>query len=411
MTDKNGNDDKGEEVKRWERELSWRNAFLDQWRTELAPIDAMIALGTQSATKFALTGLRSGYLLNGGALIALPAFIEIFNKFKPGDTVLTEFMAIPFVIGLIASAIANFLGYKCVNTAVTAQEELRSWRSLQVTQLYFPSKDKVSTAKKVKLSKDKCDVLFRKTRNEEKIGIIFFISSLSFFVIGVIYSLSTWLGIERIFAMEEPSFIIKLLGVLAWPAATVLIVMVLRKPILTLMGRWRGGNGLGSGGSEPILPGQDDPGGSSTEKQLSETQTDPVPAVENQVKILRRQLDEAESTLNINRETALLRALARSNLREHFERTYRHIWGSQLHALQKLNSVVTSNTGVLKPFYDLAATQHPSVYENYSFDEWLRFLEGQSLLILRDDIVEITMEGQEFLKYLVDQRLDTDKLG
>ncbi len=80
MADENGNDNGSKEAKNWERQLSCRNAFLDQWRTELAPVDAQIALATESATSLALTGLRSGYLLNGGALIALPAFIEIFKK-------------------------------------------------------------------------------------------------------------------------------------------------------------------------------------------------------------------------------------------------------------------------------------------------------------------------------------------
>ena len=330
MADDNGNDDQDKKVKRWEQDLSWRNAFLDQWRTELAPIDAKIALATQSATSLALTGLRSGYLLNGGALIALPAFIEIFNKLKPGDTDLIEFMAIPFVIGLIACAIANFIGYDCVNTATAAQEEMRVWSALRITELYYPNKDRISTAKTIKLSKDKSDELFLKAKKEQKMAANFFVASLSFFVIGVVYTLLTWVGIGGIFAMEEPSFIIKLLDILAWPAAIVLIFLVLRKPILAFIGRWRRSNGRDNGGPELLLPGQNDPGGSSTEEQLSEAQVDPVPVVETHVQVLRRQLDEAESTLGISRETALLRALARSNIREHFERTYRVVWGSQL---------------------------------------------------------------------------------
>ena len=63
MADENGNDDGGKKAKDWERDVSWRNAFLYQWRTELAPIDAKIALASQSATNLALTGLRSGYLV------------------------------------------------------------------------------------------------------------------------------------------------------------------------------------------------------------------------------------------------------------------------------------------------------------------------------------------------------------
>jgi hypothetical protein len=94
VVDENGNDNGGKEARNWERQLSWRNAFLDQWRTELAPVDAQIALATESTTSLALTGLRSGYLLNAGALIALPAFIEIFKKLESGDIDLFVFAAI-----------------------------------------------------------------------------------------------------------------------------------------------------------------------------------------------------------------------------------------------------------------------------------------------------------------------------
>lgn len=411
MADENGNDNGGKEAKNWQRHLSWRNAFLDQWRTELAPVDAQIALATESATSLALTGLRSGYLLNGGALITLPAFIKIF-ELKPGDTDLFVFAAIPFALGLITCTVANFLGYKCLNTAISAQEESRSWRALRVTEQYYPSKDRISTAKTIKISQDKSDELFRKARKEQNIAQNFFIASLSLFVIGVVSSLSMWVGIERILVMAEPNFILKLLDVLAsWPVAAFLIALVLRQPILTLIGRWRRGNGRGNGGPEPKPPDQEDTGGPSTEEQLSTTQADPVIAVENLVKVLRRQMDDVKSTLGIDRETALFRALARSNLREHFERTYRLIWGSQIQAVQNLNNVATVNVDFLRPFYDAAAKVYPSVYEKYSFDDWLRFPEGQVLLIRKGDMVEITLEGREFLKYLVDMRLTTVKAG
>ncbi len=79
--------------------------------------------------------------------------------------------------------------------------------------------------------------------------------------------------------------------------------------------------------------------------------------------------------------------------------------------MQDLNSVPPANVDFLKPFYDTAANEYPNVYEKYSFDDWLRFLEGQVLLIRKGDMVEITMEGREFLKYLVDMRLTTVKAG
>lgn len=411
MADENGNDNGGEGARSWEQQLTWRNAFLDQWRTELAPVDAQIALAAESATSLALTGLRSGYLLNGGALIALPAFVEIFKKLNAGDAGFFIFAAIPFVLGLITCTAANFLGYKSVDTAGTAHHEVRNWTALRIIEQYYPNKDRVSTAKTIKNSHDKSDTLFLEARKDESGARKLFISSLVFFIVGVTSVLLAWIGIERLFSMEEPAFLIKLIDVLAWPAAIVLSIFFLRNPILTFIGRWRRGDKLSNGSPEPKPLDQEDTGGPSTKEQLSTTQADPVPAVQNMVQVLRRQLDEIESTQNIDRETALIRALARSNLREHFERTHRLIWGSQIRALQDLNSVPNANIDFLNPLYDTAANEYPIVYEKYSFDAWLRFLEGQILVIRRDDIVEITMEGQEFLKYLVDMRLTTGKAG
>ena len=176
MANENGNDNGGKEARNWERQLSRHNVFLDQWRTELAPVDAQIALATESATSLALTGLRSGYLLNGGALIALPAFIGIFKKLESGDTDLFVFAAIPFALGLITCTVANFLGYKCVSTATLAHQEYRNWSALQVREQYFPSEDTISTAKTIKLSQVKSDDLFRKARKGVIAAQIFFIS-------------------------------------------------------------------------------------------------------------------------------------------------------------------------------------------------------------------------------------------
>ena len=407
--DKGGEDSK---AKDWDRELSRHIAFLDQWRTELAPIDAKIALAIQSATSLAQTGLRSGYILNGGALIALPAFIEIFGKFEPNNTRAYTFSAIFFVLGLITCVIANFLGYKSVNTAAEAQEHARAWTELNLREQYYPSTDRMSTAKSVKLSKDTSDQLFGRAGAQSSSATRFFIGSLVLFTIGVGYVLLTWVGIDidRVRNMIYLDSIIKLLEVLAWPTAAVVIVWILRYPILTFLGRWRRSDGWGDGGTEPTPKGQEGPVGPSAEEQLAKAEADPLPAVRALVEILRRQLDDAESKLSIDRETALLRALARSNLREHFERTYRIIWGSQIRALQALNSVIKSDQGFLKQFYQSAADRYPTVYETYSFEDWLRFLEGQALVRRDGEMAEITIEGQTFLTYLVEMRMPFDKI-
>jgi hypothetical protein len=78
------------------------------------------------------------------------------------------------------------------------------------------------------------------------------------------------------------------------------------------------------------------------------------------------------------------------------------IWRSQLLMLNELNR----NNGQIplskgKEFYDRAVTEYPENYQNYSFDQWLEFMQAQSLLIRHpSEMLEITWRGRDFLSYL-----------
>jgi hypothetical protein len=54
-----------------------------------------------------------------------------------------------------------------------------------------------------------------------------------------------------------------------------------------------------------------------------------------------------------------------------------------------------------KSFYDKAAVECPGIYSNYSSEEWIKFMIGQQLIIQHpSDMLEITVRGRDFLKYL-----------
>jgi hypothetical protein len=65
----------------------------------------------ESAVKFADAGIKSAFALNGGGLIALPAFVALFKV----DPQLTRNWIIGagavFVVGLICAALTSFFGY------------------------------------------------------------------------------------------------------------------------------------------------------------------------------------------------------------------------------------------------------------------------------------------------------------
>jgi hypothetical protein len=77
------------------------------------------------------------------------------------------------------------------------------------------------------------------------------------------------------------------------------------------------------------------------------------------------------------------------------------IYRSQILSLMELNRRMLPLSEI-RSFYDRAATEYPAYYARYSLDQWLGYLKTHSLLIQHaSDMVEITVRGRDFLKYLV----------
>lgn len=79
-----------------------REHYREEWRLNVASLDEDIRTSDQAAIGFAHLGLKSALMLNGGALVALPAFTALFSI----DVVDSEnglvVAIIFFVLGLIA---------------------------------------------------------------------------------------------------------------------------------------------------------------------------------------------------------------------------------------------------------------------------------------------------------------------
>ena len=206
---------------------------------------------------------------------------------------------------------------------------------------------------------------------------------------------------------------IDLLNVLVWPIVVgILIGWVFRKKIAGLIDRIRK---IGKEGIEAGPPPQSDATAAPLrDEQIEKSQADPDPLFEERTQILKMQLDETEAALDrvgVNRETALLRALARANSVAHFEAAYNQIWGSQISLLQKLNAVKNATVEEIAQIYSSAASSFPTIYSNYTVNQWLGFLQTYSLVTQTDNMVEITPTGQAFLKHIIDRRYTTAKLG
>lgn len=194
----------------------------------------------------------------------------------------------------------------------------------------------------------------------------------------------------------------KLVAVVAWPGVVLLLglvaLLLFRSPIAALIGRTRkvGKAGLETFEGQPTQPTVERKG----VDEYFKTFENPL-LLEQEGRIVTDLKDRGIDAAT-DREKALVRTLASTQLVLGFEIVYGLIWASQVAALRFMNP---RNQGTrpddLLPFYEAGRAAYPSVYEHYSVDQWLGFLRASNLILERDSHVYITILGREFLKYII----------
>ncbi len=162
----------------------------------------------------------------------------------------------------------------------------------------------------------------------------------------------------------------------------------------------------GAGGTLLEAPAKSNGGENTKRSNYDEAQeTFQNPMVLEQARLLEGYLGKL-ALESKEREQLLLKTLATSQIALQFEKTYRIIYGSQIESLRFLarQSAPLLEVNVLSSFYDQSVLRGLKA-ENWTFDNWLGFLET-SLLVQRQGIlIGLTVRGREFLKYLIDERL------
>jgi len=101
-----------------------------------------------------------------------------------------------------------------------------------------------------------------------------------------------------------------------------------------------------------------------------------------------------------DRENFLVRSYATLGIIALFENMWLLIFGSQIRALHAVNAQARLETE-LRQFYEEATRGNPPLM-NYPFDNWLGFMVSQLLIRQDGGIINVTLRGREFLKYLVE---------
>jgi hypothetical protein len=122
-----------------------------------------------------------------------------------------------------------------------------------------------------------------------------------------------------------------------------------------------------------------------------------------QADVEKRARDAANDAQPSDREGFYLKVIGIGVLATVYDWTWFLIYGSQLAFLLELNQ----HNGRLpiasaKVHYDKAVVDYPAAYTNYTFDQWTDFMAKQTLIIRHpSDMIEITVRGKDFLKYLL----------
>lgn len=114
---------------------------------------------------------------------------------------------------------------------------------------------------------------------------------------------------------------------------------------------------------------------------------------------------EAERVRPNDKESFYLDVLAVGSLGIHYNDLFTALYRSQLRAMLELNSKFGHlPVDGFRKYYDEAALEFSEDYKrlNITFDEWMKFLVDSAFIIIHPSkMVEITVKGKDFLKYLL----------
>ena len=94
--------------------------FLERWRTDVGPLHEAAERSRDMTFGFAQMAIRSMFLLNGGALVAVPAFAELVGAAFQENLTAFLLSGLGFVTGLILIAITTVLAYTSMDADAEA---------------------------------------------------------------------------------------------------------------------------------------------------------------------------------------------------------------------------------------------------------------------------------------------------
>jgi hypothetical protein len=191
---------------------------------------------------------------------------------------------------------------------------------------------------------------------------------------------------------------------IAWPAAAAWIAWYFRDPIVAQLPRV---TKVGPVALQPLASSQANataPGKIPNEDTIRKIEA-AVPT-----ELLQEARITIEGLFPNSRDGDLLTLSSALLIGGVFERTYNFVFGSQIALLQQLNSI-PQTVEQARAYYERAGSAFPEIYKNYTFEQWLNFLQSFLLTTKEGDRISITQRGRGFLRYIVENGYSIQKAG
>jgi hypothetical protein len=162
--------------------------FLERWRTDVQPLHEHRLMSREHAYGYAKVAIQTMFLLNGGALIAFPAFAQLVETaFK--DHVTFALLSIGgFVLGLLLIAITALLAYLSMGADAAAVNQKEEYVKLGLNRDRAADDDKPEYDEKRATAEKERKRKYNLATRLAWSGLALWVASLAAFVFGAIFA-------------------------------------------------------------------------------------------------------------------------------------------------------------------------------------------------------------------------------
>ena len=116
--------------------------FLERWRVDVQPVHEHRLMSREHAYGYAKVAIQTTFFLNGGALIAFPAFAQLVGTSLYTNRSLALASILAFVIGLVLIAVTTLLAYLSMAADANAVSRKEEFVKAGLNQSQVPDAEK-----------------------------------------------------------------------------------------------------------------------------------------------------------------------------------------------------------------------------------------------------------------------------